>query len=418
MIKLHKIPYVTNLPDDGQSKIIWIKNGELLEGASTKNGHEGVLNMVGVQIQENVEVLEVNIQNVANSLNSTNESVEKLEEIIAVTGNLDLVDQVKTNTSDIETLKTSQVELNTAVDLNTKETQHLITDVGARTISSGSRTVFDDLVFVKSTIGQEKGQDINGNTTPGSEASGLTRKIEDATKQTIKNTNELAVVSALVESSDLPKLIDDNTQFRKELGVAPDDDTTIYLRLSGLESKDTTNKETIESISESIGLGKRVVVDELDSLKTQALAIENELNTPDTGVKARVTTLEKVVLDPSTGLGVQVSDIKDEVTKVNDKIGDQGITKDVKNISDFVGYGTEPAPKTSLAGKLETLTALHNDTAATVQDIQVELGNANSGIKGDIKIINDKLAAQDVVIKDFDARLKLLEDRVAALEPA
>jgi uncharacterized coiled-coil protein SlyX len=289
---------------------------------------------------------------------------------------------------------------------------------GVRAISSGSRTVFDDLVFVKSTIGQEKGQDINGNTTPGSEASGLTRKIEDVTKQTIKNTNELAVVSALVESSDLPKLIDDNTQFRKELGVAPDDDTTIYLRLSGLESKDTTNKETIESISESIGLGKCVVVDELDSLKTQALAIENELNTPDTGVKARVTTLEKVVLDPSTGLGVQVSDIKDEVTKVNDKIGDQGITKDVKNISDFVGYGTEPAPKTSLAGKLETLTALHNDTAATVQDIQVELGNANSGIKGDIKIINDKLAAQDVVIKDFDARLKLLEDRVAALEPA
>lgn len=418
MIKLHKIPYVTNLPDDGQTKIVWIKNGVLLEGASTKNGHEGVLNMVGVQIQENVEVLEVNIQNVANSLNSTNETVEKLEEIITVTGNLDLVEQVKTNTAVIETLKTSQVELNTAVDLNTKETQHLITDVGARTISSGSRTVFDDLVFVKSTIGQEKDQDINGNSTPGSEASGLTRKIEDATKQTIKNTNELAVVSALVESADLPKLIDDNTRFRKELGVAPDDDTTIYLRLSGLESKDTTNKETIESISESIGLSKRVVVDELDSLKTQALAIENELNTPDTGVKARVTTLEKVVLDPSTGLGVQVSDLKDEVTKVNDKIGDQGITKDVKTISDFVGYGTEPAPKTSLAGKLETLTALHNDTAATVQDIQVELGNANSGIKGDIKIINDKLAAQDVVIKDFDARLKLLEDRVAALELA
>ena len=83
MIALHKIPYVTNLPDDGQTKIIWIKNGELLEGASTNHGHDGVLNATGVQIQENVEVLEVNIKNVANSLNETNATVEKLEELAA-----------------------------------------------------------------------------------------------------------------------------------------------------------------------------------------------------------------------------------------------------------------------------------------------------------------------------------------------
>lgn len=418
MIKLHKIPYVTNLPDDGQLKIIWIKNGELLVGASTKHGHEGVLNMAGVQIQENVEVLEVNIKNVAEVLDSTNDTVAKLEELIAITGNLDLVEQVKTNTADIKTLSDTQIEIKDQLDLTSSETDKVIEDLGSRTISSGTRTVFDDLVYVKSVVGQEKDHDINGNSTPGAESSGLTRKIEDVTKQTIKNTNELAIVSAIVESADLPELIANDAQIRKELGPTPITDVNIYLRLNGLETKCESSEESIVQISESIGLGTRVVVNELDALAEQTTTTDAELNTPITGAIPRITTLELVVLDKDTGLVKQVDDIKDDISSIEKKIGTDGIPKDIKNLSEFVGYGTEPAPKTSLAGKLETLTALQNDTAASVQDLQVELGNTNSGVIGDIKKINEKLVAQDVLIKDFGTRIKSLEDRVAILESA
>lgn len=124
--------------------------------------------------------------------------------------------------------------------------------------------------------------------------------------------------------------------------------------------------------------------------------------------------------------------IEDEIETINGKIGSSGIGKDISDISNFVGYGTEPAPKTSLAGKLETLTALHNDTAASVQDLQVELGNANSGIKGDIKTINatltaqdtrlkaigEQLVAQDKLIKEFNVRLGVLEQKVNDLTHA
>ena len=432
MITLHKIPYVTNLPDDGQSKIIWIKNGELLEGASTKHGHEGVLNTPGVQIQENVEVLEVNIKNVAKSLNETNVTVEKLEELIAIAGNLDLVEQVKTNTSDIKLIKTEQESLNETVETTSEEVNQVVQELGSRTISSGTRTVFDDLVFIKSVVGQEPGQDINGNTTPGAGASGIIRKLGDTTKQVITNTANIAILSALVESADLPKLIEDNVSFRKELGPVQPDTLPVYIRLNALETDSKETKEEIEKISNSIGIGSRNIIEELDTLTTSTDTLEKDLNTPTTGVKARLDNIETAVLDPASGLAVKVDAIEDEIETINGKIGSSGIGKDISDISNFVGYGTEPAPKTSLAGKLETLTALHNDTAASVQDLQVELGNANSGIKGDIKTINatltaqdtrlkaigEQLVAQDKLIKEFNVRLGVLEQKVNDLTHA
>jgi hypothetical protein len=266
MIALHKIPYVTNLPDDGQTKIIWIKNGELLEGASTNHGHDGVLNATGVQIQENVEVLEVNIKNVANSLNETNATVEKLEELIAIAGNLDLVEQVKTNTDDIKLVKTEQESLNETVETTSEEVNQVIQELGSRSVSSGSRTVFDDLVFIKSVVGQEPGQDINGNMSPGAKASGIIRKLGDTTKQVITNTNNIAILSALVESADLPKLVKDVVSFRKELGPVQPNTLPMYTRLNTLETDSEKTKEEIEKISNSIGIDSRNIVEELDTL--------------------------------------------------------------------------------------------------------------------------------------------------------
>ena len=416
MIALHKIPYVTNLPDDGQTKIIWIKNGELLEGASTNHGHDGVLNATGVQIQENVEVLEVNIKNVANSLNETNATVEKLEELIAIAGNLDLVEQVKTNTNDIELIKTEQESLTETVETTSEEVNQVIQEIGARSISSGTRTVFDDLVFIKSVVGQEPGQDINGNMSPGAEASGIIRKLGDTTKQVITNTGNIAILSALVESTDLPNLVKDVVSFRKELGPVQPNTLPMYTRLNTLETDSEKSKEEIEKISNSIGIDSRNIVEELDTLSANTDTLEKDLNTPTTGVKARLGNIETVVLDPTSGLNVKVDTIEDEIETINGKIGSSGISKDISDISNFVGYGAGSAPNTSLAGKLETLTALQNDTAASVQDIQVELGNANSGIKGDIKAINAKIAAQDARLDSFDERIKALEAKVAELE--
>lgn len=416
MIALHKIPYVTNLPDDGQTKIIWIKNGELLEGASTNHGHDGVLNATGVQIQENVEVLEVNIKNVANSLNETNATVEKLEELIAIAGNLDLVEQVKTNTDDIKLVKTEQESLNETVETTSEEVNQVIQELGSRSVSSGSRTIFDDLKFIKSVVGQEPGQDINGGVTPGSEASGIIRKLGDTTKQAITNTGNIAILSALVESADLPKLVKDVVSFRKELGPVQPNTLPMYTRLNTLETDSEKSKEEIEKISNSIGIDSRNIIEELDTLSANTDTLEKDLNTPTTGVKARLGNIETVVLDPTSGLNVKVDTIEDEIETINGKIGSSGISKDISDISNFVGYGAGSAPNTSLAGKLETLTALHNDTAASIQDLQVELGNANSGIKGNITTINAKIAAQDARLDSFDERIKALEAKVAKLE--
>ena len=416
MTALKVIPFVTGLPDDGQKSITWVRNGELLEGATTKKGHDGVLNAAGVQIQENVVVLDENLRLISGTLDVSNEKIEKIEEILAVTGNLDLVEQVKKNTESIEGINFHLEQTDERVEQIGADSSQLVLDVGTRTISSGTRTIFDDLVFVKSTLGQNTGEDINGNTVPGNEATGLTRKVLDVTKQSLQNKDDVAIVSALVESADLPQLIANDAQIRAELGTKPVDPNVppIYFRINTLENSHIENKDKIAEISTEIGLGTRHIGTEVTSNTSRILALEGTINTPSTGLKPRVGVLEATIATPGTGLSDRVAKNTLDISTINTKI-DTELTTNIKNVSDFVGYGTVPAPKTSLAGKLDTLTALHNDTAASVQDLQVEIGNNSSGMKADIKKLQDSVAAQALEIKAIDARLKLVEDKVANL---
>ena len=41
MIELKELPFVDSVPDEGQERISWIKNGEEILGASTKYGNDG-----------------------------------------------------------------------------------------------------------------------------------------------------------------------------------------------------------------------------------------------------------------------------------------------------------------------------------------------------------------------------------------
>ncbi|WP_457833069.1 hypothetical protein, partial [Staphylococcus aureus] len=78
-IDLTPLPYVNGLPDEGQSRVNWIKNGEELTGASTKNGVDGNLNRGPVQVQKNVEVLDGNIVVVRDSLEQSNVRIKNVE---------------------------------------------------------------------------------------------------------------------------------------------------------------------------------------------------------------------------------------------------------------------------------------------------------------------------------------------------
>lgn len=417
-IEIQTLPFVTGLPDDGQTSIRWVRNGELLEGSSTKKGHDGVLNASSVQIQENVMVVHGNLKIVADNVDTMGSKVTHLENIIAQELDLVLVQKVAKNTEDIATLDAELKVTNIQVDASKLEIETITGELGLRVEESGTKTVFNDLIFLKTKVGHPENEDLNGNPLPGLESSGLTRKIETVTEHSLATKAELDQLKLDVESVDLTEINKSVNELRTEIGPTPAEPLTpkVYERLSSLESDMGTAQETISSIESAIGLDSRVIQDDVDVLQATVTAIDALLNDDPGGVIPRLTIVETTLTDSSTGVIKIQNDHTSQIAALETKVGPTGLSKELADVSTFVGYGTVPAPPTSVAGKLETLIALHNDTAASVQDLQVEVGNANTGLVGDVKTLKATVTAQGADIVDLKSRMTALEARVTALE--
>lgn len=183
-IDLTPLPYVNGLPDEGQSRVNWIKNGEELTGASTKNGVDGNLNRGPVQVQQNVEVLDGNIVVVRNSLEQSNVRIKNVEDALGVIGDVDVVKQIGLNTSAIKVLQSDTEGLKTTSDDHGLRITHIEEDVGEYDPSRDSvyRPVREDLLWIKTELGAYPGQDINGMSIPMAPALGLKKRVIDTAK--------------------------------------------------------------------------------------------------------------------------------------------------------------------------------------------------------------------------------------------
>lgn len=400
-IILKPLPNVTGLPDEliDQKSINYIKNGELLEGAKTKNGSDGNLNRPSVQIQENVVVLDENIKLLAENSNSANQSIQQLEAFINQSGNTDLIEKVNEQSTQIENLQTSVVSIEQEQLLQNQNISTNTIHIGNKVEANGLLNIFEDLLFIKTKIGNTRDENINNQPQIGAEPSGIIKRLEDVTKQVLTNQQNIYNIQTDLNGVDVSTLKTDVEVLRSEIGdkflAKP---FPIYTRLDSLESKDSTIELKLSTIENS--LGGRNVNQDLTSLEQAQSTTNDEISHPDTGILSRLNTIETKLSNPADGVDKKIADLN---TKQSQLESDQSTT-DVKinEINTFIGNEQTPSP-TSLLTKLNELIAIQNDTSATVQDIQSEIGNASSGILGDIVLIKQ--------------RLTNLEARVAALEP-
>lgn len=394
MIQLKPIPNVTGLPDGDQKSITYIRNGEMLEGSTTKYGYDGNLNSPSVQIQENVVVLDENIKLLAENADSANTSIQQLENFINQSGNTDLIETVAEHGTKINALETSQVSNVQKLDEHETEITGLQTDVGLKTSFQGTRNIFEDLFFIKSRIGNEPDQTINGDSSIGLESTGLIKKLSDVTKQVLLNKTTIETITTDLNGISVTDLSNDVLQLRFEIGDSTNATAdSIYLRLKNLEQYKNTSTMSLDNIEASIG-GRNVSRD-LTLIENRQNEFDLQFTNPTDGVYTRLNNLETSSTNYETRLNVL------ELFKTDSTTAQTQMAADIVELNTFVGNETVPAP-TSLLSKLNELIAIQNDTSATVQDIQAELGNASTGIIGDIVQLKQRMTA--------------LEARVTALE--
>ena len=371
-ITLNKIPSVNGKPQEGQSRIKWIVNGDLLLGAENLYSDDGNLNEASSQIQDNILTLESNDYILLGELNRQDTEINHIKEIINDASDLSLIDQVTNNTIDIEENKKAIADNSESIILNTKQIDEAIAVVGKRVLEDGERTAFGDLEFIKTNIGNKVGFDINGN--PDDEIvdpSGIYKNIDDITTQVLLNVGDISSIKDQLNNADLGALEENVSNILTYIGDKPsDNDKPIYNRLGDIDLEIVGINSDITEIKESIG----------DS------NINNRLSTLELDVAGNIDNIKTNTTDISKNTD-DILDLNNRYTEVNgslsDVIGivgesaDLGIQGRLSTVERTIGQEENPDNGT-INFRLVTLEGNDETNTAKIQDIEVQVGDINN----------------------------------------
>lgn len=399
IIKLETLPNVTKNPDDSQKQIAWIKNGEPLNAASTRYGHEGELNRVGVQIQENVVFVHQEVERTVEQVNQNSAEIASIKESLEITTDVDAVTQVYKNRDDI-ILANSELDLHEQEITSLKESSSKLTaEVGVYNpdLDSKHRTVRGDIVFIKDEMGSYPGQNKNGEVDLDSPGSGMKLRI-------ISNSDAVSKVTARVQDlednfidSDVGALSGRIDEIRTEIGPKSlATGTSIYNRMIKTDQDMGLLKSTQEKISTAIDLaGSETISSRVSTLETRTLSIDATVNAAGTGLVDKVSAIEGQIgtaLEPSSILGRldTIQSTQDEIQTVvgaDASSGMRGQIAWIQQKTGIVGPGETPDP-TSIEGRLTEVIGVQSQQESSIQDIQAEIGNSTTGITGQLNEVH------------------------------
>ncbi|CAL1778120.1 fibritin neck whiskers protein [Acinetobacter phage vB_AbaM_PhT2] len=400
MNSINKLPFVDGIPQEGQSRLSWIKDGELLEGAKTHFGSEGNLNKVNKELQENIAVICGLIDNIGTLYNLHAEDIEKIKAILADAGNADLITQVNKNSDDIKTVNTAVGTLNNEVQETDRNLITLVDLVGSPDLlQDGRMTAFENLHFIKAVIGNEAEFDVNGNSAPNNPESGLISRISAVLAQAIQNRDKIQQIEETIDSANFDELETKVLNIRAELGSTPGS-TSVYGRLDRIESNEVDTDARLDKIELSIG-GPDKIIDAVDKNARDILAIDNHISGAN-GVDSKIETLNTAVFVQGTGIADRVDTIDLKVANLDKTINDPdtGLVQANNTLRDAIGI--DSADSTSVLGRLNTLEDNTANTATAVQDLQLAVGNTTTGLVADSSKYSKSLYGDSTAVDPVD----------------
>lgn len=380
MNTINKLPYIDGIPKDGQSRLSWIKNGELLEGAETRFGSEGNLNKVDKELQENILVICGIIDTIAEQYDLHTDDIKKIKEILDDVGNTDLITQVNKNTTDIGLANTEIEQAKSDVEANLLKLDAMSLLVGEPDpLEDGQMNAFENLHFIKSVIGNEAEFDVNGNSAPNNPESGLISRISAVVAQALQNKDKIQQIEDSLDSANFDELETKILDIRTELGNNPGS-STVYARLGTIESNEVDTDSRLDKIEASIGSGK--IIDTVDKNSRDILSINNHISGTN-GIDAKISALDNAVFVEGTGIADRVDSIDINVKALDKTVNDPttGLVQANSMLRDVIGVDTQES--TSVLGRLGTLETNTSNTSSAVQDLQITVGTGASGLVAD-----------------------------------
>ncbi|AUE23055.1 fibritin neck whisker [Citrobacter phage CF1 ERZ-2017] len=354
----------------------------------------------------NVVVLDENIRLIAETTNKQTAEIETINSILAVSENIDAMTQIGKNTKSIEEIDITLAENKVSLtDLDTR-VDSIETDVGTYNPSLDNfyRPVRADLYWIKKEMGQYPGQDINGQSVQGTEATGMKRRIIDNSSAIARTTERVGILEDQFNDSDVGSLTIEVTNLRKELG--PKSSSTVdsvYTRLNRMNASINGVSLSMEDVMDSIGMNDGV--SNINALVQSNIISINLINTKlngQNGVIPRLDSIEQQIGVPSAPLTIngKIKTNIDSIATIQQIVGadtSSGLRGQVAWINQVVGIvpeGTQP-PQTSLIFKMTAIEQQQSTMNDSIQDLQVEIGNNNEGLKGQVLRLSNQMNGTD-----------------------
>ncbi|QAY00196.1 fibritin neck whiskers protein [Escherichia phage EcWhh-1] len=398
-LELSELPFVDGVPDAPQKRIQWIREGDCMSAAKTKYGNEGNLNAAALGVQKNVEALDANDLKTADKVNELIENVNNINDALEMSTDISIIQQIEKNRVDIVDLKKVTEDTTEKLDTLTTNFDFLREDVGYHDpLQDGPYlTVRENIVLLKNEIGHYEDQDINGNPLPPgetSEATGIKRRIMDNTTELVDHRLRIDTLERNYEDSDVGQLGIKLNEIRAELG--PHSDTVgkqpAYTRISVLETAAVNFNTAIDEIKDNIDFSGMPIKDRVTTLESKTFTLENSVNVD---LKPRVTSIETQIGSESAPASIngRLSGLRTDVNDLKTVVGNsssEGLRFQVSDINRRLGSEVSPAAGT-INKRLNDVIIQANQSTSSIQDIQVEIGNNQSGIKGTLLKLTDKV---------------------------
>ncbi|AKU44790.1 neck whisker protein [Klebsiella phage Miro] len=403
---LPKIPFVDGVPDDAttQTKIIWIKNGETLDGSPDKVSNTGSLNRTGVNIQQNAVQLEQNTITHNDKINEVIDQVNLITENIDAIGDESVIKKVNQLDQDVRALTLSNTQTQNKVAQLTLSVNAQNDEIGEYDPEKDPkhRTIRNDIIYIKKEVGSYPGFNVDGDVDPSSTGTGLKYRVLSNQRAISMQETRITKLEDDWALSEVGQLTEEVKELRAEMGDSGLATTrSIYARIKILEDGSIVMQNELDAINSYIGRtsgSTSSINDRVNSLENSVSSLATQINDPVTGITAQIATINGQIGTASAQGSIRY-DIAETKRRLMDmemilgESGDDGLQGQVAILTGDVGEDSDP---TSIKGRLSVVEGELRTNTSALWELQGIVGNSSSGLVATSQQINKEIYGDGV----------------------
>lgn len=403
---LPKIPFVDGVPDDAttQTKIIWIKNGETLDGSPDKVSNTGSLNRTGVNIQQNAVQLEQNTITHNDKINEVIDQVNLITENIDAIGDESVIKKVNQLDQDVRALTLSNTQTQNKVAQLTLSVNAQNDEIGEYDPEKDPkhRTIRNDIIYIKKEVGSYPGFNVDGDVDPSSTGTGLKYRVLSNQRAISMQETRITKLEDDWALSEVGQLTEEVKELRAEMGDSGLATTrSIYARIKILEDGSIVMQNELDAINSYIGRtsgSTSSINDRVNSMENSVSSLATQINDPVTGITAQITTINGQIGTASAQGSIRY-DIAENKRRLMDmemilgESGDDGLQGQVAILTGDVGEDSDP---TSIKGRLSVVEGELRTNTSALWELQGIVGNSSSGLVATSQQINKEIYGDGV----------------------